>query len=297
MSVDLLGTLSGGPVDACAVYEFVDERVGLSTTSGAVAAALRGILRPSEIEAQVSSTSTMVAARAERDGWQLEVDGSLVRGLAQATPIPRVAEEVIATACSAVAEKKSSILVSGAILEKGDVTLALVGDDLDSAKVLGLHLHARGWAAVTFGYGFVGGATLEVAGLRALASMSSTSIDQIPARYRPAIEGSLWYYSGFDLTFYTVDPLAINPCSTPTATLTHVVIVDGALEDRPALTTDVDDADIGPLRRHPLIQSLCIASLTLGTPIASCGAVERWALGYPARFAKTSSSTERTYES
>jgi hypothetical protein len=279
MSVNANGNLLAKPARDSAIYEFGAEPVALSATPE-VLVALRAIFRPQFLRPPASPTTT-VAAYAGHDGWKLEVDGSFVRGLGHSTPIPRVAEEVVAASCAAVAKKTSSILLSGAILAKDGVTIALVGDDLDSAKVLGLHLHARGWAAVTFGYGFLSRATLDIVGLRALASMSSTSIDQIPARYRAAVEGSLWYYSGFDLTFYTVDPLHISSSSLAASTLTHVVIVDGAIEDRPALITDFDDADTGQLRVHPMIQSICIASLILGTPIASCGAIEQWALGSP----------------
>ena len=260
------------------VYEFAGEAVSLSATSPEVVVALQGILRPAARGMSASPASTSVAALLGHDGWQLEVDGNVVRGLAAPTPIPRVAEEVIAAACSAVASKRSNILVSGALLEKDGAAIALVGDDLDAAKVLGFHLHARGWAAVSFGYAFVSGASLEVLGLRALASVSASTIDQIPASYRTAIEASRWYSSGLDLTFYTVDPLVAHSGSAPAAELTHVVIVDGALEEKPSMTADVDPATIGPLGGHSLVQSLQIARLTQGAPIASCDAIERWVL-------------------
>jgi len=300
MSANFIGNALVGPAEICDVYDFGGESLAVSASSPDVLAALRKILRP-PLAAPLSRTSTIVGARTGRDGWQLEVDGAVVRGMAFSTPIPRIAEEVIATACSAVAKKRSNILVSGAILAKDGVTVALIGDDLDSAKVLGFHLHARGWAAVTFGYGFVNGATLEVAGLPALASVSSTSIDQIPPRYRGAIEASLWYYSGFDLMFYTVDPLLVHPRAESDVVLTHVVIVDGELEDKPSLTGDIDLARLGTLGVQPLVQYLRFARLTLGAPIASCGAVEQWVLSSPiARdvvVSRQSPNLERTYES
>ena len=263
------------------VHEFGGHLVAFTVASPGVLAALKAVLYSCSRDVPAASAPTRVRALSGRDGWQLEVDGSIVRGLALRTPLPLVAEEMIATACLAVASKTSGFLLNGVLLEKDGAAIALVGDDLDSTKVLGLHLHGRGWAAVAFAYGFVSETSLEVVGQPALVSVSSTAIDQIPPRYRPAIEASLWYDAGFDLTFYTVDPLSIHRRSISSAVLTHVVVVDGELEDSPSLSTDLEAAEIGPLGSHVMIGSVRIARLTLGTPIASCGAVERWVWGFP----------------
>jgi len=272
-------TLSTATSEAGETYVLGDAVVTFAVPDRAVMSAVGKILRGPEGQVVAHEPHTTVSARSNGDGWLLEVDGAVVQRLAQRTPAARVAEELIATACVAVAGKTNSILIAGAVLTKDGKTLALIGGDLDSARVIGFHLHARRWSAIAFRYAFLSRASLSTIGLHSLAVVSSSSIDQMPTRYRPAIEVSLWYDTGFDLAFYTVEPLVVHSSWLPSTPLTHVVLVDGKIDDEPSLDVGVGPSDARVIGQHADAGSLRVARLTLGTPVASCNILEKWITG------------------
>jgi hypothetical protein len=209
------------------------------------------------------------------DAWSLYLNDSVLRKLPASSPAPFVAEIAIEAACFAAASSGKAILLRGAFLEKDGVGLALVGSDLASVKVLALHLHARRWSAVSFEYGFLNDQVLEVTGLQSLVTISSSSIDQIPRRYFRAIEASRWYDSGKHLSFYAVDPFAVHPGHSQLTTLTNAIAIDGLVSDMPAMHQDVERRN-QLFAGHSLCSSIRFATMTLGTPIASCDAIEHW---------------------
>jgi hypothetical protein len=263
--------------DYARVYDFDDVPIGMESSSAEVLAALDRIMRARAHVPDGSPGVVTVAGERTADTWSIRVDGRAVRGLPLANSPPLVAEELIATACAVAARRRLSILIRGPVLERGGEGVALIGDDLDSAKALALHLHARHWTAVSFGYSFLNPHSLNLVGLQSLAAISSTSISRIPRRYRRAIEASKWYDSGSDLTFYAVDPHLVHPGRALSTTLTRVIVIDGTVASHALLDDSCDASEIGFLANHPLADSIRVAKMTLGSPIASCDSIESWA--------------------
>jgi hypothetical protein len=258
------------------VFDFDDVPIAIASSSSEVTDAIERMMT---LRARVYHDpvgAIRVTAELTGDLWQILVDDKMVRGLPKSSVPPLVAEELIATACAAAARRQRSILIRGAVLEKDGVGLALIGDDLDSAKALALHLHARRWSAISFGYSFLNPKTLDIVGLQSLAAVSSTSIDQIPRRYRRAIEASKWYDAGYHLTFYAVDPYLVHPDHALSTTLKTMIVIDGDIDETASVQEAFEVRDVGFLENHPMAGSIRIAKMTLGTPIASCDAIEQW---------------------
>jgi hypothetical protein len=259
------------------VYEIGGVRVLFATAIPEILPLLKRILRYERSGCAIAETPLCVSVIATNDRYNICVDEVTVRGLVRTVPIPLVVQELVSVACTTVAKKIGAALLRGPIVEKDGVCLALVGDDVEAANVLAFHFHSRGWAIRTFRYSFVDRATLVVLGLGALASISSSSIGDIPTRYRSSIEASLWYDTGFDLAFYTVEAAILLAGSSEPSRLTHLITVDGEIEDLPAIFVIDDFTQVSALGIEDRGPGIVLGRLTQGTPIASCGAIERWA--------------------
>jgi hypothetical protein len=258
------------------VYEVGGVPVSFASAIPEILPLLKRILRYEKSGCAVADGPLRVSVIATEDRYNICVDELLVRRLVRTTPAPLVAQELILAACTTVARKIGATLFRGPIVEKDGVRLALVGDDIDAANVLAFHFHSRGWSILTFCYSLVDRATLVVSGLDTLASISSSSIGDIPTRYRSSIEASLWYDTGFDLMFYTVDAACPLSGSSEPMPLTHLIMVDGEIEDLPAIVGIDDLTQVSALGIEDRTPRFILGRLTQGTPIASCGAIERW---------------------
>jgi hypothetical protein len=258
------------------VYDFDDVPITLTSSSLEVIGAIERMMSRRSLSRDRSYGTIAISAELVGDSWHILVDGKMVRSFPLPRVAPFVAEEIIATACAVAARRQRSILIRGAIIAKDGIGLALVGHDLESAKALALHLHARQWTAISFGYGFLNPHTLDVVGLQSLAAISSASIDQIPRPYRRAIEASQWYDAGRHLTFYAVDPYTVYPDHARSTTLKNILLIDGTVDHTAFTDEALVESDTGFLEHHPMRASIRVAKMTLGSPIATCDAIEKW---------------------
>ena len=257
-------------------YYFAGTPIWISSSSDDVVTATRrimGVRTASQIDTPAASH---ISATLNDGLWTITADGNAECHLPQATAPPLIAEALITTACKIAAHQQGKVLIRGAVLAKNGVGIALTGQDLSSTTALALHLHARQWTGISFSYSFFDRRTQNVDGLHSLATVSSRAIDDVPRQYRRAIEASKWYFSGGLLTFYNVNPFLVTSHTATSTYLSGVLLIDGTADETPAIDEFVSSAVHPSFGIEPQELPVRIATLIMGSPIASCDAIERW---------------------
>jgi hypothetical protein len=188
------------------------------------------------------------------------------------------AEALIAEVAQYVSTQIDAHVLQGAVVSRGEVTLALVGGG-DSASLLAAHLTARGWSMLSPRYSFLNFSSLTVLPFPTLMRVRATAIDRYPKAYRRAFEMSAWCSEGETLSFYAVDPANAKPSGSwkKDSRLSGLVL----LKDEPAAVgslTELDACDMDPIFGGISGSgALRLARLAFGPMALTTTVLERWA--------------------
>ena len=104
-------------------------------------------------------------------------------------------------------------------------------------------------------------------------------MDELPGKYRAAVEASPWYSTLHDIAFYAVDPTL--PCApspwAESGKLRAVLRLDGQVSEFPLLERAGsfalgDGVESGDLERA----GVAVAEVNLGDYVTTCDLLERW---------------------
>ena len=262
-----------GKAHATSIYAFGEAYVAVSGPADAMSAADRILARL--IKKPSSHPLSLSLDIVRGDTWNIVGSNGVRRHLPRSLSLPLLVDAVVEIAAESVASGLEASVLSGIVLAYEGRGLAIVGDDRDSALVLALHLHARGWSTVSFSKSFVE-SDARALSIPTLPSISSTSIDSLPAAYRSAIEVAPWVSHEHELMFYAVDPMSKQARWRESVRLDDLLVLDGAVESEPRIEAFAGTHDARFLGRDQQRSEVRGNRLTLGKFIPTCDLVERW---------------------
>jgi hypothetical protein len=174
---------------------------------------------------------------ANDDAWEIDGGDGTRQLLSGGCVGAQIAGALVSTAVRRVAANRAMIPMRAAVMERNGRALGMVGDDWESAITLAAHLHARGWHYVGGDHALFDPATRAVACVQKSLYINSSSISQLPTRYRRAVEASPWYVTPQGISFYAVDPNETGTAHawSSGARLCALVVVDGTMVDNASL--------------------------------------------------------------
>jgi hypothetical protein len=214
------------------------------------------------------------------DAWDiLGSDGSRTVMSAK-SPLPRVGGAVVSRIINIAAEALNYAPMRATVVERAGQALAMIGDDWESAITIAAHLHGRGWSFIGGDNALFDPASGKVFPVQKSLYVNSSSVLQLPARYRRAVEASPWYATPQGISFYAVDPSSANlgQAWRPSALLSKVLVVDGAMADSPSLEAINTSRLSGDRFAQSYINwaSVELADLRIGPFIETCDLIEHW---------------------
>jgi hypothetical protein len=227
-----------------------------------------------------SEPDVTISVRPKDDVWEIHGLAGSLKILAAQSPLPQVGGAVVTSAVRDVAATRNYKTMRATVVAKNGRALALVGDDWESAITLAAHLHGRGWSFIGSDNALLDPASRDLFPIQKSLYVNSSAVAQFPTHYRRAVEASPWYVTPQGISFYAVDPRAAGQRQTwaPTAVLSAVVIVDGAMTDRPSLESlDATSLQSERFARLGIDWSHVPAvDLRLGAFVDTCDLVDHW---------------------
>lgn len=214
------------------------------------------------------------------DAWEIHGVDGVRKILAVQSALPQVGGAVVTSAIGYAAASRQYTTMRATVIEKDGRALAMIGDDWESAITLATHFHGRGWSYVGSDNALLDPVTREVFCIQKSLYVNSSSVSQLSARYRRAVEASPWYVTSQGISFYAVDPTGagLGRTWTPSATLCGIIVVDGAMADNPSLESLEEsrqrDERFTRLRLDWTLVS--IADLQIGGFVETCDLIEHW---------------------
>jgi hypothetical protein len=221
-----------------------------------------------------------ISVVANGEAWEICGADGARKVLTAQSALPRIAGAIASTAITTAAGRRDYKTMRATVIEKGGRALAMIGDDWESAITLATHLHGRGWSYIGSDNALLHPETREVFCVQKSLYVNSSSVSQLPMKYRKAVEASPWYVTPQGISFYAVDPsgTAAGPAWTSSATLCGIVLVDGAMTDQPSLET-IDEARLRDERFSRLRldwKDVMVADLRMGGYVETCDLLEHW---------------------
>jgi hypothetical protein len=221
-----------------------------------------------------------IAVTQTDDAWEIRGFRRSSKVLAWQSSLPQIGGAVVSMAMQSAALRRDCIPIRATVVERDGRALAMIGDDWESAVTLAAHLHARGWSYVGSDNALLDPATRTVHCVQKSLYVNSSSVLQLPATYRRAVEASPWYVTPQGISFYAVDPTGagVGLTWTPQATLCSVIIVDGAMADIPSL----ESADPENLREERFARlaldwsTVDVADLCMAGAVETSDLIEHW---------------------
>jgi hypothetical protein len=222
----------------------------------------------------------IVAVQRNDDAWEIRGHEGALKVLGGHSAMPQVGGAVVTSVIRDAAATRNFRTMRATVVERDGRALAMIGDDWESAITLAAHLHARGWSYIGSDNALLDPETLEVLPIQKSLYVNSSSVAQFPVQYRRAVEASPWYVTPQGISFYAVDPRHAGNGRTwsPSATLAGVVVVDGAMTERPSIESlDAVSLQSERFERFGLDWSrLATVDLRLGGFVDTCDLVEHW---------------------
>jgi hypothetical protein len=222
----------------------------------------------------------MISVVANGDMWEIySIEGGR-KVLTAQSALPRVAGAVVTSAISNAAARRNYTPMRATVIEKNGRALAMIGDDWESAITLATHLHGRGWSYIGSDSALLDPTTREVLCIQKSLYVNSSSVSQLPVRYRRAVEASPWYVTPQGISFYAVDPSSAgsSPAWTLSATLCGIIVVDGVMTDTPSLEAVAPkrllDEHFARLKLD--WAQVNVAELRIGGYVETCDLIEHW---------------------
>ena len=259
-------------------FSFAGTTVRVEAPEGVLAvldATLRFVPRPSQAAADIR-----IVAQTLEDVWEIRGHAGSLKVLGAQSSLPQVAGAIASCAVNDVATHRGLKTMRASVIAKGDRALAMLGDDWESALTLAAHLHGRGWTFVGSDNVFVDAVTLDVVPFQKSLYVNSSSVVQFPIEYRRAVEESPWYVTMQGISFYAVDPRSAGHSETwaPATKLHGIVVVDGAMSERPALES-LDERTRKSERFARLSidwSRVPVVDLQMAGFVESCDLIEHW---------------------
>jgi hypothetical protein len=214
------------------------------------------------------------------DAWEIHgVDGAR-KILAGQIALPRVGGAVVTSAIGYAAASREYTTMRATVIERDGQALAMIGDDWESTITLATHFHGRGWSYVGSDNALLDPLTRDVFCIQKSLYVNSSSVLQLPIRYRRAVEASPWYVTAQGISFYAVDPTGAGTGRTwaPSASLCGIVVVDGAMADNPSLESIDEDR----LREERFTRlrldwaQIKVVDLRIAGCVETCDLIEHW---------------------
>jgi hypothetical protein len=226
------------------------------------------------------NADVVVSVTSKDEAWEIYGLAGSYKILGAHSALPQVAGAVVSSVVSDLATRKGFIQIRACVVAKNDRAIALIGDDWESAIALSAHLHGRGWSYVGSDNVLLEPVGLNVFPIQKSLYVNASSVSQLPAAYRRAVEASPWYVTPQGISFYAVDPRSAGYGQTWTsATRLHgVVVIDGSMADRASLES-VNSRILASDRFARLgidWARISTVDLRLGDLIESSDIVEHW---------------------
>jgi hypothetical protein len=228
----------------------------------------------------VSSPDLTITVSELAEAWEIRgVDGRS-HVLAPTSAMPQVGGAVVSRVVSDVAATCDLRTMRAAVIQRNGRALALLGDDWETAITLATHLHGRGWRFIGSDHALLDAASNQVYCVQKSLYVNATSVSHLPVKYRRAVEASPWYVTPRGIWFYAVNPTAtgMHHAWSTSATLSGVLIVDGAMLDAPLIESVAPrQLEEDRLARFGIDwDAVGVADLRVGGYVETCDLIEHW---------------------
>ncbi len=229
----------------------------------------------------VAEPDVTIVARPHDHLWSIMSARGTRKVLARESAFPQIAGAVFTSVMDHTARALNFRTMRATVVEKDGDAVAMIGDDWESAVTIAAHMHLRGWRYIGNDHALFDPKSNAVYPIEKSLYVNASSLSHMPLRYRRAVEASPWYVTPRGISFYAVDPSIDNGREVwaTSARLCAVVVVDGAVGDRPAIER-IAHHDVYTERMATLgvdLTNTAFVDLRLGRRfVETCDALEEW---------------------